>query len=86
MVISMSNDASSDTEMNHVAEIEMLYQQRMTVRIPVREMPANPESAFHLVKNADPEFVADVLPSDWDDAVTTGELNVVDILEGECNV
>lgn len=71
-----------ETETEDVAVIEMLYQQRMTVRVPVEKMPATPEGAFHLVKNTDPEFVADVLPSDWDDAVCTGELNVVYIQEG----
>jgi hypothetical protein len=62
-------------------EIDMLYQQRMTVEIPVRDVPPTPESAFRLVKNTDPEFVADVIPNRWDDLTATGELNVVDVRE-----
>lgn len=74
------SDADYESEdPRDVAVVEMLYQQRMKVRIPVEEMPATPEGAFHLVKNTDPEFVADVLPTDWDDAVCVGDLNVVDV-------
>lgn len=71
----------TDDTGDQVAQIELLYQQRMTVEIPVTEMPATPEDAYHLIKNTDPEFVADVLPSDWGDATSQGELNVVDIQE-----
>jgi len=63
--------------------IEMLYQQRMTVRIPVDEPPATPRDAWHLVKNADPEFVGDALPCTWEDVNRAGNLEVVDITEGE---
>lgn len=64
-----------------VAQIEMLYQQRMTVHIPVDEMPASPEDAWHLVRCADPEFISDVMPHSWDDATCQGHLEVVDIQE-----
>jgi len=74
----------SDTEQT-VAEIEMLYQQRMTVKIPVNAIPASPDIAFRVVKNTDPEFIADALPSSWHDAMTTGHLDVVDIEEGDCD-
>jgi hypothetical protein len=67
---------SDDTE--RVAQIEMLYQQQITVQIPVEDMPANPESAFHLVKNTDPEFVCDVLPTTWMD-ISRDNLRVVDV-------
>lgn len=73
----------SEGKNRKVAEIEMLYQQRMTVKIPVDELPATPESAFHLVKNTDPEFVADVIPNRWDQLTSTGDLNVVDIQESD---
>lgn len=75
-------DRSSD-EPTRTAKIEMLYQQRMTVEIPVREMPATPESAFHLVKNTDPEFVNDVIPNTWGSLLSAGSLNVVDIEEAD---
>lgn len=80
----MSADEPDGQESQHetVAEIEMLYQQRMTVRIPVDEVPPTPESAFHLVKNTDPEFIADVLPHSWDHAVSVGNLNVLDVTDG----
>lgn len=73
----------SSEELQKVAEIEMLYQQRMTVKIPVDELPPSPEAAFHLVKNTDPEFVADVIPNRWDQLTSTGNLNVVDITEAD---
>ena len=79
----MSDTSENENESPErgVAKIEMLYQQRMTVEIPVREMPRTPEDAWHLVKNTDPEFVADVIPNTWDQLVSTGSLNVVDIEE-----
>jgi hypothetical protein len=73
----------SEQSTDGVARIEFLYQQRMTVEIPVREMPPTPEAAWHLVKNTDPEFVADVIPNTWDNLVSTGSLNVVDIEEAD---
>jgi hypothetical protein len=72
---------STQEEERTTVEIEMLYQQRMTVRIPAYRVPPSPESVFHLVRNTDPEFVADVLPSGWDDAVCIGDLDVIDIRE-----
>ena len=63
----------------NTVEIEFLYQQRMTVEIPTDEPPATPDAAWHLVKNTDPEFVADVIPNTWDSLVAVGSLNVVDI-------
>jgi len=66
---------------DETARIEFLYQQRMTVEVPVREIPPTPEAAFNLVKNTDPEFVADVIPNSWDKLVATGSLNVVDVTE-----
>lgn len=67
------------TDHETVAEIELLYQQRMTVTVPTDTIPSTPDSALRLVKNTDPEFVGDVLPNSWDDATTTGHLDVVDI-------
>ena len=72
-----------DGEIDRTARIEMLYQQRMTVEMPVREMPPTPEAAYHLVKNTDPDFMADVIPNRWDDLTSTGSLNVVDVTEGD---
>ena len=69
--------SSGDTE--HVVQIEMLYQQRMTVQIPVNDIPATPEDAYHLVKNTDPEFIADVIPNRWNDLTSTGDLSLVDV-------
>jgi len=66
-------------EQTDTVKIEFLYQQRMTVEIPTDEPPATPDGAWHLVKNTDPEFVADVIPNTWDDLVSVGSLNVVDI-------
>jgi len=80
----MSSERSGH-EPTRTAEIELLYQQRMTVKIPVHEVPANPESAFHLVKNTDPEFVNDVIPNTWGSLVSAGSLNVVDIEEANCD-
>ena len=71
---------------DHEVEIELLYQQRMTVTLPVEEPPATPEAAWHLVKNTDPEFVNDVIPNTWDRLVSVGSLNVVDIEEVGCDV
>lgn len=66
-----------------IAKIEMEYRQTMTVTIPVEEMPKTEEHAFHLVKHTDPEFIGDVLPNRWDDAVSVGELEVMDLQEEE---
>lgn len=66
-----------------IAQIEMEYTQRMTVKIPVDGMPPTERDAFDLVKNTDPEFIADVLPNRWDDAVSVGEMDVVDVTEEE---
>lgn len=67
----------------HTVEIDVLYQQSMTVEVPVYETPVSPEDAWHLLKNTDPEFIADVLPSSWDHAVSVGDINVVDIREAD---
>lgn len=64
---------------DRVAQIEMLYQQKVTVQIPVDEVPTSPEAAFDVVKNRDPEYVADVMPTRWGDAMTQGDLQVLDI-------
>lgn len=64
-----------------VAEIEIEYHQTMRVSIPAEEMPADESSALELVKNVDPEFVADALPNSWDQAVSDGEFEVVSLSE-----
>lgn len=66
-----------------VAEIELLYQQRMTVRIPCNHVPPSPEDAYRLVKDAGPQTVVDALPASWMDVTTSGNLNVVDIQEDD---
>lgn len=73
----------SNSQEETIAEIEILYQQSMTVRMPVQEMPASPEDAWYLIKDFNPEAITDALPADWDDATLQGDLNVVDIREGE---
>jgi hypothetical protein len=61
------------TGTDRVAQIEMLYQQRITVQIPVRDLPAGPDFAYQLVKNTKPEFVADVLATTWMGLATSGD-------------
>lgn len=64
-----------------IAKVELEYRQRISVSIPVDEMPDGCRGALDLVKNADPEFVADALPRNWDTAVSVGEFDVVDVSE-----
>jgi hypothetical protein len=81
--VRVPQDAWVPEDSQSVAHIEMEYTQTMTAKIPVEEMPADESDAFHLVKNTDPDFVTDVLPNRWDDAVSVGELDVVGIEEEE---
>lgn len=73
------NWVSDDT--GTIAEIELEYRQRITVSIPTDEMPAGESGALDLVKNTDPEFVVDALPSEWDQAASVGGFEVVDLSE-----
>lgn len=81
--VRVPEDAWVPEETQSVAHIDVKYSQTMTVKIPVEEMPATETDAFHLVKDTDPEFVTDMLPNRWDDAVSVGELDIIDIEEEE---
>jgi hypothetical protein len=68
----MSGDDATPT-------VELLYQQRMTVELPAGEIPETPDDVLHLIKNTDPQMIPDLLPNQWDDAMTVGSLTVLDV-------